>query len=42
MMAASTPAMKLRVLCLHSFRTSGEILRRQVARAKWDVHLGVH
>ena len=31
---------KLRVLCLHSFRTSGEILREQVRLAGWEETLG--
>ena len=31
---------KLRILCLHSFRTSGEILREQVRLAGWEETLG--
>jgi pimeloyl-ACP methyl ester carboxylesterase len=31
---------KLRLLCLHSFRTSGEILREQVRLAGWEETLG--
>ena len=36
----AAPARRLRVLCLHGFRTSGDILRKQVAMAQWPEALG--
>lgn len=40
LMASSTPARKLRLLCLHGFRTSGKIMRQQMEKAKWIEAIG--
>jgi hypothetical protein len=30
------PPQKLRLLCLHGYRTSGAIMKEQLAKAKWN------
>lgn len=37
---ASTSARKLRLLCLHGFRTSGKIMKQQMEKAKWIEAMG--
>ncbi|KAG0579943.1 hypothetical protein KC19_4G136600 [Ceratodon purpureus] len=39
-MEPSTSARKLRLLCLHGFRTSGKIMRQQMEKAKWIEAIG--
>lgn len=37
---ASTSVRKLRLLCLHGFRTSGKIMKQQMEKAKWIEAIG--
>lgn len=39
-MSSSNPVRKLRLLCLHGFRTSGKIMKQQMEKAKWIEAIG--